>query len=46
MDSLRLFFKTPVKGFYLASSSTFPVGGIEAVVISGIIEANDILGWR
>jgi all-trans-retinol 13,14-reductase len=38
----RPYFKTPVKGLYLASASTFPGGGIEAVVISGIICANDI----
>ncbi len=42
----RPFFKTPIKGLYLASSSTFPGGGIEAVVIAGIICANDIMGWR
>jgi len=42
----RPYFKTPVKGLYLASASTFPGGGIEAVVISGIICANDICGWK
>ncbi|ADM28598.1 All-trans-retinol 13,14-reductase [Ignisphaera aggregans DSM 17230] len=42
----RPYFKTPIKGLYLASASTFPGGGIEAVVISGIICANDICGWR
>ncbi|MBC7326463.1 MAG: NAD(P)/FAD-dependent oxidoreductase [Moorella sp. (in: Bacteria)] len=42
----RPYFKTPVKGLYLAGASTFPGGGIEAVVISGIIAANDITGWR
>ncbi|MCD6513609.1 MAG: NAD(P)/FAD-dependent oxidoreductase [Candidatus Odinarchaeota archaeon] len=42
----RPHFKTPIKGLYLASASTFPGGGIEAVVISGIIAAHDILGWK
>ena len=42
----RPYFKTPIKGLYLASASTFPGGGIEAVTISGIICANDICGWR
>ena len=41
----RPYFKTPVKGLYLVGASTFPGGGIEAVVISGIIAANDISGW-
>ena len=39
------YFKTPVKGLYLVGASTFPGGGVEATVISGIICANDILGW-
>ena len=42
----RPYFKTPIKGLYLASASTFPGGGIEAVVISGIICANDICNWK
>ncbi len=46
IDTKRPYFKTPIKGLYLASASTFPGGGIEAVVISGIICANDIHGWR
>ncbi|MCX8095386.1 MAG: NAD(P)/FAD-dependent oxidoreductase [Caldisericia bacterium] len=46
IDTKRPFFKTPIKGLYLASASTFPGGGIEGVVISGIIAANDILGWK
>ena len=45
IDVRRPYFKTPIKGLYLASSSTFPGGGIEAVVISGIICANDICDW-
>ncbi|MDI6603239.1 MAG: NAD(P)/FAD-dependent oxidoreductase, partial [Patescibacteria group bacterium] len=42
----RPYFKTPIKGLYLASASTFPGGGIEAVVISGMICANDICNWK
>ena len=42
----RPYFKTPIKGLYLASASTFPGGGVEAVVIAGIICANDITGWK
>ncbi|MDK2822852.1 MAG: all-trans-retinol 13,14-reductase [Clostridia bacterium] len=42
----RPYFKTPIKGLYLASASTFPGGGIEAVVISGIICANNICNWE
>jgi len=42
----RPYFKTPVKGLYMANASTFPGGGIEAVVISGIICANDICDWE
>ena len=42
----RPYFKTPIKGLYLASASTFPGGGIEAVVISGIICAHDICNWK
>lgn len=46
IDTKRPYFKTPIKGLYLASASTFPGGGIEAVVISGIICANDICNWE
>ena len=42
----RPFFKTPIRGLYLVGASTFPGGGIEAVVISGIICANDICNWK
>ncbi len=38
----RPYFKTPIKGLYLASASTFPGGGIEAVAISGTICAKEI----
>ncbi|RDD53329.1 MAG: NAD(P)/FAD-dependent oxidoreductase, partial [Candidatus Korarchaeota archaeon NZ13-K] len=41
----RPYFKTPIRGLYLVGASTFPGGGIEAVVISGIICARDICGW-
>ncbi|MCD5417455.1 FAD-dependent oxidoreductase [Candidatus Bipolaricaulota bacterium] len=41
----RPYFKTPIRGLYLASASTFPGAGIEAVVISGRICASDIMGW-
>ena len=41
----RPYFKTPIKGLYLVGASTFPGGGIEAVIISGIICANDICKW-
>jgi len=46
IDIKRPYFKTPIKGLYLASASTFPGGGIEAVVISGTICANDICNWE
>jgi all-trans-retinol 13,14-reductase len=42
----RPYFKTPIKGLYLVGASTFPGGGIEAAVISGIICANDICDWN
>ncbi len=42
----RPYFKTPIKGLYLVGASTFPGGGIEAVIISGIVCANDICEWR
>jgi phytoene dehydrogenase-like protein len=36
-------FKTPIRNLYLVGSGTFPGAGIEAVVISALITANDIL---
>jgi len=42
----RPYFKTPIKGLYLVGASTFPGGGIEAVVMSGIICANDVCNWK
>lgn len=46
VNTKRPYFKTPIKGLYLANASTFPGGGIEAVVISGTICANDIWNWE
>lgn len=46
IETKRPYFKTPIKGLYLAGASTFPGGGIEAVVISGTICANDICNWK
>jgi all-trans-retinol 13,14-reductase len=45
-DTIRPSFKTPIRGLYLVGASTFPGGGIEAVVMSGIICANDICNWK
>lgn len=45
IETKRPYFKTSIKGLYLAGASTFPGGGIEPVVISGIICANDICNW-
>lgn len=45
-DTERPYFKSPIQGLYLAGASTFPGGGIEAVVISGMICANDICNWE
>jgi len=42
----RPYFKTPIRGLYLVGASTFPGGGVEGAVISGIICASDITGWR
>jgi hypothetical protein len=36
-------FKSPVRNLYLVGSGTFPGAGIEAVVISALNAANDIL---
>jgi len=46
MGVKRPYFKTPIKGLYLAGASTFPGGGIEGVTISGMICANDICNWE
>ena len=42
VNTRRPHFRTPIKGLYLAGASTFPGAGIESVVMSGIICANDI----
>ena len=36
-------FKTPIRNLYLVGSGTFPGAGTEAVVISALVAANDIL---
>jgi phytoene dehydrogenase-like protein len=36
-------FKSPIRNLYLVGSGTFPGAGIEAVVISALIAADDIL---
>ncbi len=46
IETKKPYFKTPIKGLYLVGASTFPGGGVEGVVISGIICANDIMSWR
>ncbi len=43
--SRRPHFRAPIKGLYFAGASTFPGAGIESVVMSGVICANDIGGW-
>ncbi|MBW2370254.1 MAG: NAD(P)/FAD-dependent oxidoreductase [Deltaproteobacteria bacterium] len=45
-DTERPYFKTPIKGLYLAGASTYPGGGIELALWSGAICANDICGWK
>ena len=42
----RLYFKTPLKGLYLAGSSAYPGAGLEQALMSGVICANDIDGWK
>jgi phytoene dehydrogenase-like protein len=36
-------FKTPIRNLYLVGSGTFPGAGTEAVVISALVAAHDIL---
>jgi all-trans-retinol 13,14-reductase len=43
--SRRPHFRAPIKGLYFAGASTFPGAGVESVVMSGMICANDIAGW-
>jgi len=42
----RPCFKTPIRGLYLVGSSTFPGAGVELALMSGVICANDINGWK
>jgi len=46
IETKRPYFKTPIKGLYLAGASTFPGGGIDGSTIPGIICANDICKWE
>ena len=46
IDAKRPCFKTPVQGLYLAGASTYPGSGVELSLMSGIICANDIDGWK
>lgn len=46
IDVQRPFFKAPIKGLYLVGASVFPGAGVEAAIISGMICANDIFGWK
>jgi all-trans-retinol 13,14-reductase len=46
IENQKPCFKTPLKGLYLAGSSTYPGGGIELVIMSGLICANDICRWK
>jgi len=46
IGSMRPYFRTPVKGLYLASASTLYGGGVEAVIMSGIACYHDIVGWH
>lgn len=39
-------FKTPIKGLYLAGASAQFGGGVEAVVMTGLLCAHDILNWQ
>lgn len=46
IHTLRPGFKTPIKGLYIAGASTYPGSGLELCLMSGIICANDIRGWK
>ena len=45
VGSRRPHFRTPIKGLYLAGASTFPGAGVESVMMSAMLCANDIAGW-
>ena len=42
----RPYYKTPIKGLYLANSTTLFGGGIDSVVMTGLTCAHDICGWK
>ncbi|MGG6312510.1 FAD-dependent oxidoreductase [Paenibacillus macerans] len=46
ISTKRPYFKTPVKGLYLAGASVFPGAGVEPAVVSGRICAADIGEWK
>jgi len=46
MNIKRPYFKTPIKGLYLASASTLYGAGIETVIMNGMACAHDICGWK
>ncbi|MCK9356514.1 MAG: NAD(P)/FAD-dependent oxidoreductase [Dehalococcoidia bacterium] len=45
VDGHRPHFRAPIKGLYFAGASTYPGAGVESVIMSGMICANDIAGW-
>jgi all-trans-retinol 13,14-reductase len=46
LDSIRPNFKTPVRGLYLAGSSTYPGPGVELSLMWATYCAHDINGWK
>jgi all-trans-retinol 13,14-reductase len=45
VGSRRPHFRSPIKGLYFAGASTFPGAGVESVIMSAMLCANDIAGW-
>ena len=45
-ELVRPHFKTPIDGLYLSSASTANGPGIEGVVMTGVMCAHEINGWR
>ena len=45
VGSRRPHFRAPIKGLYFAGASTFPGAGVESVMMSAMLCANDIAGW-
>ena len=45
VGSRRPHFRSPIKGLYFAGASTFPGAGVESVMMSAMLCANDIAGW-